>query len=308
MMSFDKKWAVILISSTLLSAINTSPSILPLGHADVHHHPAQHLPVTYDHEPHPIHPASPAHGKDHHHEKHPLPLSHDPYKHDHHHYKDPYVSKHNILTPLPKTLLNEISEIAIIEKSRPSDSVPSVIMDDPYLVAHKSGPPYLTIDELRDFGNHGNNFLSTKSALDPPYAPLLNEISLISRIESPRTIKSHPLVLRNPHAFKEYIGKQNILNPPPEYLRHNIPSHLNIKKPHQNINSFPSFPRIIGNTHALPLVDTFSPVLNNHDPHLVDSFAPVDEHGFQHDHHNHHYDHYNVRNINRNEVSNLSIP
>ena len=217
MMSFDKKWAVILISSTLLSAINTSASILPLVHPDEHHHPAQHLPVTYDHEPHPIHPVSPAHDKDHHHhhEKHPLPLSHDPYKHDHHHYKDPYVSKHNMVNPKPpKTLLNEISEIAIIEKSRPIDSVHSVKMDDPYLVAHKSGPPYLTIDELRAFDNHKDNFIGTKNVLDPPHESLLNEVSLISRIENSRTIKSHPLVLRNPHAFRDYIGKQNILNPP----------------------------------------------------------------------------------------------
>ena len=231
MMSSDKKWAVILIYSIVISAINTSASILPLVHNEEHHQPAPHLPDPYDHVPHPSHPVSPIHEKGHHHEQHPLPLSHDPHKHDHHHYKDPYVRKHNIINPPPKVLLHEVSNIAIIEKARPSNSAQSIKMDDPYLVAYKSGPPYLKkdliqlMDNIHTNHNYNTKLIDTKHTLDPPNLSLLNEISLLSHVENPRTMKSIPLVLKNPHAFKDYIGKQNILNPPPENLIHNIYLH-----------------------------------------------------------------------------------
>ena len=202
-MLINKKWAVIIIPSIIISAIQATPNLLPLVHGEHHHPEVLPLPVTLDHEPHLAHPVPLSHGKDPHHNlvKHPLPLPHDPHKHDHHHYKDPYVSKHNILNPPAKTLLSEISKISIIEKALPAKSGRLIKMDDPYLIAHKHGPPYLTKDPIPLMNgvhtriNPNDPFLNTRNVLDPP-----------------SSIKSMPLVLKNPHAFKNFIGKQSILN------------------------------------------------------------------------------------------------
>ena len=312
-MSFNHKWAVILLSSILISAISTSPSLLPLEHSghphysseplhDHHHHDHHEhdhyaskpllvtpLPPIHDHHPKPTYPskqvleeilntAYPAKGNDHHlHDtKHPLPLIHDPHKHDHHHHHKPYVSKHSVSDHLPSTgLINEISKIAVIEKSRPIKSGTLVEMYDPYLVAHKSGPPYLTQDPIPLIhGNHNlashleKDLLGTKHVLDPPNGALLNEISHITHLENPRLMKSMPLTLKDPHGFKHYVGSQNGLHPPPKFP--NFPENVLVENPHL--------------ANSLPLID-------NHDPDLISNVPLLDGDGFHNLHHDH-YGHY----------------
>ena len=270
-MSNNKKWAVIIFPSLMISAIHATPNLLSLAHSDHRHHPeVPPLPVALDYDPHLAHPPPLTHGKDPHHnlEKHPLPLAHDPHKHDHHHYQDPYVSKHKLLKHTAKSLLNEISKISIIEKALPIKSGRLIKMDDPYLIAHKHGPPYSTKDYISLINgvhqpiNSNPPFLSTKNKLDSQHA-----------------IKSIPLVLNNPHAFKNFIGKRNVLSPFSN-------SHLNDYGHNDFKNKFLKDHEII---KMLPVHET-----NVHDPNLVETFTPLvnGHHGLHHDIHHHHYDPY----------------
>ena len=275
-MLVNRKWAVIIIPSLFISAIQATPNLLPSVHNGHHYPEVPVLPVTLDHEPHLAHPVPLSHDKDphHKHDKHPLPLAHDPHKHDHHHYKDPYVSKHNVLNSPTKSLMNEISKISIIEKALPVKSGRLIKMDDPYLIAHKHGPPYLTKDPIPSVnGVHtrtNQEFHNTVNVLDPP-----------------RTIKSIPLILNNPHAFKNYIGKQKSLNPlSHQSLTNYIPSNFRTKFLNDHdINSL--------QVEKLPLYES-----NTYDPNLVETFLPVvnGHHGIHHDPHHHLYEPY-VRNI-----------
>ena len=274
-MSINNKWAVIIIPSMIISAIKATPNLLPLVH-DEHHHPE--VPPLPVHDPHLAHPVPLSHGKDPHHhlEKHPLPLSHDPHKHDHHHYKDPYVSKHNILKPPSQKLLSEISKISIIEKALPAKSGRLIKMDDPYLIAHKHGPPYLTKDPIPLINGVHTRIKPSHQFLNPRNV-----------LDLPRSIKSMPLVLKNPHAFKHFIGKQKVLSPL---------SHNNLID-HTSNNFKVKFLK----DHEINSLRHTNHEANSHDPNLVENFIPVvnGHHEIHHGPHHHHYEPY-VRIILKN--------
>ena len=279
----NRKWAVIFIPSLIISAIQATPNLLPLVHNEHHSHHHHHpevlpTPVTLDHEPHLAHPVPLSHGDDlhHNHEKLPLPLAHDPHKHDHHHYKDPYVSKQSKFTSPTKSLIDEISKISIIEKALPVKSGRLIKMDDPYLIAHMHGPPYLSKDPIPLVKGIHNR-------IHPEFHDTRNVLG------SPRTIKSMPLILSNPHAFKDFIGKQKSQSP---LSYQNLVNHI----PHDYKTKFLKDHDI----KYLPFETLSLDKANTHDPNLVETFFPLvnGHHGIHHDPHHHHYEPY-VRHILR---------
>ena len=270
------------------------PHPAPLEHGIDPHHPIPTHPlplIDHDHpihpvhpvHDHPIHPTPLIHGNDpyHHHPKHHAPLAHDPYhhhpkhhdpyhKHGHHPYVAPYVSMHNISNTQSSSLLNEISKIAIIEKSKPTKFVEHINMKDPYLSSNIYDSPNSLKDIVPQInGNHNNFDLDIENigkkykVLDPYHKSLFREISHISDIENPARIKSMPLIVSGPHGFENYDTEQNTIDTPLGNLLTDPPDNV-----------------LFGTHKDLPSLS----IVHNNDNQLVDVFPPIgNDHEFHHD-------------------------
>ena len=200
---------------------------------------------------------------------------------------------HNISNTQPSSLLNEISKIAIIEKSKPTKFLEHVNMKDPYLSSNIHDSPHSLKDILPQINGNPNNFnLDIENVgkkyktLDPYHKSLFREISYISDSENPARIKSMPLIVSGPHGFKNYVTKHGTLDSHFGKLLTDTPTNV-LFGPPEDLNSLS--------------------IVHNNNNQLVDVFPPIgDDHEFHHDplYNNLPYEKY-VRILNVNLLLNL---